>query len=154
MLVCNLSIQWGIRKKWRPLLRLHEEVLVLVRHMTHWCSLKLTLHYELFLTFSVIHIQSHSVYVCVCVPAIRMWAVHLWQWWHRPLSSCRLCPSTMCQPRVPSWEMLPWMQRGWVEMLNRKYRSQSKLKKQMYMKYLSEIQQDIYHLSCFKHCQM
>lgn len=81
MVVCNLSIQQGIEGKWRPLLR-HA-----VRNMIH----------------------AKCVTVCVCFPAIRMWAVHLWHWRHRPLSSCRLCPSTVCQPRLPAWEMLPWM---------------------------------------------
>lgn len=66
------------------------------------------------------------VRVCVCAfPAIRMWAVHLWQRWHCPLSSCRLCPSTMCQPRLPAREMLPWMSGRWVENSKRKVESKT-----------------------------
>lgn len=54
----------------------------------------------------------YSLSICLsCVSAIssafRMWAVYLWQRWHRTVSSSRLCSSTVCQPRLPAGEVLP-----------------------------------------------
>lgn len=77
---------------------------------------------EILITGPLSSSESHIVPITLCVcdlftppqtpTAIRMWTVHLWQRWHRPLSGCRLCPSTVCRPRLPAWQMLPWMQGG------------------------------------------